>query len=143
MHVKVEKIECCKYWNSLCKNRTCFSGARRKFKFELNSILIMKNRNVIVTYFLITACFLAGCNKEKEITRQDLIKLINGPEGHSSTIWEGTYYCGTKNGYHYICHKKRSGNLLLKIKTNDLRIKEIQEFPLDEMHWIDISYIFQ
>lgn len=102
----------------------------------------MKIRSIIVTCLLTTFCFFGGCNKEKEITRQDLIKLINGAEGHSSTVWEGTYYCGTKNGYHYICHKKRSGNLLLKIKSNDFRIKDVQEFPLDEKHWIDISYYF-
>jgi hypothetical protein len=84
---------------------------------------------------------LLGCNeKVQEVNLMELQQLVIGPKGRGSTMWRGTFYCGTAGKFHFISHKiKLHRDLLLKIKTNELHILSITNFPIEWSKWVEIS----
>ena len=52
-------------------------------------------------------------------------------------MWRGTYYCGTKDEFHYVRHTVAIGrDQLLKISTNDLPLDVIGKYPLPKAEWV-------
>ena len=66
--------------------------------------------------------------------------LINGSQGHYCTMWEGTFYCGTSDGFHYLRHKiMLTPDLLLKIKVAQLPIVSEMDYSSDPSKWLSVS----
>jgi len=84
---------------------------------------------------------LVGCtDNAKAVKLAELQQLVSGPRGKDSTMWRGTFYCGTAGDFHYVRHTvELSSDLLLKIKTNELQIAPIGKYPLDKSKWVEIS----
>jgi hypothetical protein len=65
---------------------------------------------------------------------------MSGPKGSGSTMWRGTFYCGSAVDFHYLRHTiELNRDLLLKIKTNELAITPVGKYPLPKADWIEIS----
>lgn len=91
---------------------------------------------------VVTALFVTGCDEDKptEVNRSELEQLLNSPRGAYSTMWRGTFYCGTSGDFHFLRHTiEMKRDLHLKIKTNDLPIQVVGKYPLDKSKWIEIS----
>lgn len=84
---------------------------------------------------------LVGCgDKPREIKLSGLQQLLAGPQGTNSTLWRGTFYCGTSGEFHYLRHTTRfNGDELLKIKTNELPIRVLGRFPMEKSQWVPIA----
>jgi hypothetical protein len=54
-------------------------------------------------------------------------------------MWQGTFYCGTADGYHYLVHKTRLWDRVLRIRVESLDIDNVQKFPLKEDQWQSIA----
>jgi hypothetical protein len=57
-------------------------------------------------------------------------------------MWQGTFYCGTADGYHYLVHKTRLWDRVLRIRVESLDIDNVQKFPLKEDQWQSIAELF-
>lgn len=84
----------------------------------------------------------AGCGRmtAREMSVAELEQVVNGPTGRFSTMWQGTYYCGTAGGYHYFRHRVKSrSDMLIKIEATALAIHPTREYSQDESMWVEIS----
>jgi hypothetical protein len=78
----------------------------------------------------------------KEINIADLQALVNGAQGTRSTMWKGTFYCGTSDGFHFLKHRiKTRPDLFLKIKAAQLCIVAQIDYTSDESNWIEVSHM--
>jgi hypothetical protein len=69
-----------------------------------------------------------------------LRKLVDGPSGRGATTWLGTFYCGTKNGYHYL-RNRRFGDKdeRLRVSTDQLTLPNSKDYPLKQSQWVEVS----
>jgi len=73
-----------------------------------------------------------------EVNLVDLQQLVW--DGHHSTMWTGTFYCGTKDDFHYFRHTMQTQqDRLVKIKASGLDVPNPGEFPLPRAQWVDVS----
>ena len=105
--------------------------------------MLKLRKTIVVLSAGVLALCLSGCtDKAKEVQLVELQQLVSGPKGKNSTMWRGTFYCGTAGEFHYVRHTiELSSDLLLKIKTNELQIATIGKFPLERSKWVEISSV--
>jgi hypothetical protein len=95
------------------------------------------NKSALIILSVISTAVLLGCSTPRQVTSVELRDLIQGSKGVQSTMWRGTYYCGTKDGFHYLRHTLAMGrDQLLKIPTNDLPLAVIGKYPLPKAEWV-------
>lgn len=55
-------------------------------------------------------------------------------------MWRGTFYCGTKGGFHYFRNKMElQQDAILKISERDLEIPTVRKYPLARQDWIAVG----
>ena len=83
-------------------------------------------------------CFLLqGCTTVTATSAEGLRTIINGPEGVYSDLWTGTFYCGTKDGFHYFWHTRAFvPDDLYKIAESEIEISNPGRYPLPRSKWI-------
>jgi len=60
-------------------------------------------------------------------------------DGRHSTMWRGTFYSGTKDGFHYFYHTMElQQDVILKIRESDIDIPTKGEYPLPREEWIAV-----
>ena len=75
-----------------------------------------------------------GC--ATETTLADLKDRINTP----NDLWTGTYYCGTKDGFHYFKHTRMLvTDPLLRIDANELDIPNPMKYPQPRSKWVSVE----
>jgi len=100
----------------------------------------MKFRSPAIALFLaavagFSAIGLLGCATESTV--DDLESMVW--DGRHSTMWKGTFYCGTKGGYHYFCHRMElRQDAIFKISELDLDIAAVRKYPLPRQDWIAV-----
>jgi hypothetical protein len=74
------------------------------------------------------------------ITLVQLRKRIDSPFGRGATTWLGMFYCGTKNGYHYL-RNRRFGDKdeRFRVSTDQLTLPNSKNYPLKK--WVEVSKI--
>lgn len=100
----------------------------------------MKSATYLFIVILISTVLIEGCERQKFSKRSELQDLLDGPQGRYSDMWRGTFYCGTKEGYHYLLHKMEfCSDLWIMIPTNELIV--LDPFPLtkEKNKFVDIS----
>lgn len=85
----------------------------------------------------VPACFLfQGC--ATATSADGLRTIINGPEGAYNDLWTGTFYCGTKDGFHYFWHTRAIvADELYKVAESEIEIPTPGKYPLPRSKWID------
>jgi hypothetical protein len=93
---------------------------------------------------LIGALMLSGCNGNyAELSPQQFRELVEGIQGSGSTMWRGTFYCGSDKKYDYFRHRRALvTDMLVKVETGNVRLPRTIVFPAKESEWIDVSQIF-
>ena len=91
---------------------------------------------------VMTFC-LISCSKEdksKEMTISELRGLVSGPSGQHSDLWRGTYYCGTKGNFHFLCHRlEMAPAVYVKVDTNALILTNQMHYTTDSEKWKEVS----
>jgi len=89
-----------------------------------------------ITIFAFT--FSGYSSHRKELTTYELNILIYGPKGELSSMWRGSYYQGTKEGFHCFIHKiELNRDILIKVEESRLPISQKFDFTEDESKWVD------
>ena len=88
-------------------------------------------------FFIVTA--VTSCTPDKEVDLQELKDLVNGPNGHNNSLWRGIYYCGSKDYFHYLCIKRTTGRMFLKLKVKKFPMPNKMNYTKNENDWLDVS----
>jgi hypothetical protein len=105
---------------------------------------IMLSARSLLYVVALGVSLLPGCTTPKEhtVTFNELNNLLKGPNGKYSDLWRGIYYRGTSDQYHHLLVRyDLRKDLPLKIKTNELSIEGVAEFPLSKGDWREMSHL--